>query len=173
MLLAPWSVCIVDWQIWKWSLLPKHGSRNKPYALLSHGKEKNTSESLEIQRGLHDISVLITLFCLMTLKCMMIDLPNQIHYFTYLSLAIRGVHQAICNAASLLVWWPVYFWRKSLETIYRLCAWMLLQPIHMPVKIICSFLSKSLSTIGQGCRMHPENLPQNLLCSMPIVTALM
>jgi hypothetical protein len=29
---------------------------------LSHGKEKNTSESLEIQRGLHDISILITLF---------------------------------------------------------------------------------------------------------------
>jgi hypothetical protein len=29
---------------------------------LLHGKEKNTSESLEIQRGLHDISVLITLF---------------------------------------------------------------------------------------------------------------
>jgi hypothetical protein len=54
---------------------------------LSHGKEKNTSESLEIQRGLHDISILITLFLLMTLKCMMIDLPDQIHYFTYLSLS--------------------------------------------------------------------------------------
>jgi hypothetical protein len=59
---------------------------------LSHGKEKNTSESLEIQRGLHDISILITLFLLMTLK------PS------HLSEPIRGVHQAICNAASLLVW---------------------------------------------------------------------
>jgi hypothetical protein len=54
---------------------------------LSHCKEKNTSESLEIQRGLHDISILITLLLLMTLKWMMIDLPNQIHYFTYLSLS--------------------------------------------------------------------------------------
>jgi hypothetical protein len=33
------------------------------------------------------LCVLITLFLLMTLKCMMIDLPNQIHYFTCLSLS--------------------------------------------------------------------------------------
>jgi hypothetical protein len=54
---------------------------------LSHGKEKNTSESLEIWKGLHDISVLITLFLLMTLKPMRIDLPDQLHCFTYLSLS--------------------------------------------------------------------------------------
>jgi hypothetical protein len=55
---------------------------------LSHGKEKNTSESLEIQRGLHDISILsITLFLLMTLKPTMIDLLDHLHYLTYLSLS--------------------------------------------------------------------------------------
>jgi hypothetical protein len=54
---------------------------------LSHGKEKNTSESLEIQRGLHDISILITLFLLMTLRPTMIDLPDHLHYLTYLSLS--------------------------------------------------------------------------------------
>jgi hypothetical protein len=54
---------------------------------LSHCKAKNTSESLEIQRGLHDISVLITLFVLMTLKPTMIDLPDHLHYLTYLSLS--------------------------------------------------------------------------------------
>jgi hypothetical protein len=54
---------------------------------LSHGKEKNTSESLEIQRGLHDISVLTTLFVLTTLKSTMIDLLDHLHYLTYLSLS--------------------------------------------------------------------------------------
>jgi hypothetical protein len=44
---------------------------------LSHGKEKNTSESLEIQRGLHDISILITLFLLMTLKPTIRNLPTS------------------------------------------------------------------------------------------------
>jgi hypothetical protein len=101
---------------------------------LSHGKEKNTSESLEIQRGLHDISILITLFLLMTLKPTMIDLPDYLHYLTFW--AYQGCPQAICNAASFLVWWPVYFWHESSETVYCLCAWMLLQPIHMPVKIL-------------------------------------
>ena len=37
----------------------------------------------------------------------------------------------------------------------------------------CSFLSKSLPTVGQGCWMHPGSLPETLLCSMPIVTVLM
>jgi hypothetical protein len=54
---------------------------------LSHCKEKNTSESLEIQRGLHDISILITLFLLTTLKPTMIDLLDHLHYLTYLSLS--------------------------------------------------------------------------------------
>jgi hypothetical protein len=82
---------------------------------LSHGKEKNTSESLEIQRGLHDISILITLFLLMTLKPTMIDLLDHLHYLTYEP--IRDIHEAICNAA-----WPVYFWHKSSEIVYHLCA---------------------------------------------------
>jgi hypothetical protein len=54
---------------------------------LSHGKEKNTPKSLEIQRGLHAISILITLFLLTTLKPMMIDLLDQLHYFTCPSLS--------------------------------------------------------------------------------------
>jgi hypothetical protein len=49
---------------------------------LSHGKEKSTSESLEIQRGLHDISILITLFLLTTLKSTMFDLLDHLHYLT-------------------------------------------------------------------------------------------
>jgi hypothetical protein len=55
---------------------------------MSHGKEKNTSESLEIQIGLHDISILVTLFLLMTLKPTMINLLlDHLHYLTYLSLS--------------------------------------------------------------------------------------
>jgi hypothetical protein len=62
-------------------------------------RRRLTLKALEIQRGLHDISILITLFLLTTLKPTMIDLPDHLHYLTYLSL-FRGVHQAICNAAS-------------------------------------------------------------------------
>jgi hypothetical protein len=41
------------------------------------------------------------------------------------------------------------------------------------LRSLCSFLSKSLSTVGQGYWMHPGSLPQNPFCSMSIVTALM
>jgi hypothetical protein len=102
---------------------------------LSHGKEKNTSESLENQRGLHDISILIILFLLTHFETYY-DWSSGSSSLSHLSEPIKGVHQAICNAASFLVWWPVYFWCESSETVYRLCAWMLLQPIHMPVKIL-------------------------------------
>jgi hypothetical protein len=64
---------------------------------LSHGKEKNTSESLEIQRGLHDISILITLFLLTTLKPTMIDLPDHLHYLTYLSLSGVSTSNLQCS----------------------------------------------------------------------------
>jgi hypothetical protein len=75
------SVSWIDTQAW---------FKKPTLCSLSHGKEKNTSESLEIQRGLHDISILITLFLLMTLKPTMIDLPDHLHYLTYLSLSARG-----------------------------------------------------------------------------------
>jgi hypothetical protein len=123
MLLVPWPVCFMDWWIWTWNLLHAQAWFKKPtLCSLSHGKEKNTSESLEIQRGLHDISVLITLFLLMTLKPTIIDLPDHLHYLTYLSLFT-------CQSRSL-----------------------------------CSFISKSLSTVGQGRRMHPRSLPKT--CSV-------
>jgi hypothetical protein len=38
---------------------------------------------------------------------------------------------------------------------------------------LCSFISKSLSTVGQGRWMHPEILPKNPFCSTPIVMVLM
>jgi hypothetical protein len=38
---------------------------------------------------------------------------------------------------------------------------------------LCSFISKSLSTVGQGRWMHPGSLPKNPFCSTPIVTVLM
>jgi hypothetical protein len=57
---------------------------------------------------------------------------------------------------------------------YTICAHeCYYTPFTCQSRSLCSFLSKSLSTVGQGCQMHPENLPQNLLCSMPIVMALM
>jgi hypothetical protein len=44
----------------------------------------------------------------------------------YLPESIRSIHQAIWNAVSLLVWWPVYSWGESSETLYCLCTQMLL-----------------------------------------------
>jgi hypothetical protein len=126
---------------------------------LSHGKAKNTSESLEIQRGLHDISILITLFLLMTLKCMMIDLPNQIHYFTYLSLSGVSTKQF---AMQHLYWYGgqcifgTNIWKQ-----YTVCPHECnYSPFTCQSRSLCSFLSKSLSTVGQGCWIHPENLPK-------------
>jgi hypothetical protein len=126
---------------------------------LSHGKEKNTSESLEIQRGLHDISVLITLFLLMTLKCMMIDLPDQIHYFTYLRLSGVSTKQF---AMQRLYWYGgqcifgANHWKQYTVCMHE-CYY---SPFTCQSRSLCSFLSKSLSTVGQGCQMHPENLPK-------------
>jgi hypothetical protein len=140
---------------------------------LSHGKEKNTSESLEIQRGLHDISILSTLLLLTTLKPTMIDLPDHLHYLTYLSLSGVRVHQAIGNAASFLVWWPVYFWRESSETVYHCTHECYYSLFTCQSRSLCSFLSKSLSTVGQGRWMHPGILPKNPFYSTPIVTVLM
>jgi hypothetical protein len=117
---------------------------------LSHGKE----------RGLHDISILITLFLLMTLKCMMIDLPNQIHYFTYLSLSGVSTKQF---AMQHLYWYggQCIFGTNHSRKQYTFCVHECnYSPFTCQSRSLCSFLSKSLSTVGQGCWMHPENLPK-------------
>jgi hypothetical protein len=139
---------------------------------LSHGKEKNTSESLEIQRGLHDISVLITLFLLMTLKPTMIDLPDHLYYLTYLSLSGVSTKQF---AMQHLSWYGcqcifgMNHWKK-----YTICAHECYYSLFTcQSRSLCSFISKSLSTVGQGRRMHPRSLPKNPFCSTPIVTVLM
>jgi hypothetical protein len=95
--------------------------KNPTLCSLSHGKEKNTSESLEIQRGLHDISILITLYLLTTLKPTMIDLPDHLHYLTYLSLSGVSTKQF---AMQRLSWYggQCISWDESSETVYRLCA---------------------------------------------------
>jgi hypothetical protein len=87
MLLAPWPVCFMDWWIQTWNLLHKQGSRNQLYALCPMARSWMPLSPLKIQRGLHDISILITLFLLMTLKSTTIDLPDHLHYLTYLSLS--------------------------------------------------------------------------------------
>jgi hypothetical protein len=126
---------------------------------LSHSKEKNTSESLEIQRGLHDIHVLITLFLLMTLKCMMIDLPNHLHYLTYLSLSGVSTKQF---AMQHLSWYGGQcIFGTNHQKQYTVCVHeCYYSTFTCQSRSLCSFLSKSLSTVGQGCRMHPENLPK-------------
>jgi hypothetical protein len=102
----------------------------------------------------------------MTLKSTMIDLPDHLDYLTYLSLS--GVSTKQIAMQSLLVLWLVYFWCESLETVYCLCAWMLLQPIHMPVKILvfiykcpCPLLAKA-----DGCTLgvSPKTVLFNTYC---------
>jgi hypothetical protein len=111
---------------------------------LSHGKEKNTFESLEIQRGLHDISVLITLLLLMTLKPMMIDLPDQIHYFTYLSPSGVSTKQF---AMQRLYWYGgKCIFCGNHRKQYTVCAHECYYSLFTcQSRSVCSFLSKSLS----------------------------
>jgi hypothetical protein len=139
---------------------------------LSHGKEKNTSESLEIQRGLHDISILITLFLLMTLKPTMIDLPDHLHYLTYLSLSGVSIQQF---AMQHLSWYGgqcifgMNHWKQ-----YTVCAHECYYSLFTcQSRSLCSFISKSLSTVGQGRWMHPWSLPKNPFCSTPIVSTVL
>ena len=140
---------------------------------LSHGKEKNTSESLEIQRGLHDNSVLIILFLLTTLKPTMIDLPDHLHYLTYLSLSGVSTKQFAMQRLSCGIVASVFFgmnhWKQYTICVHE-CYYSL---FTCQSRSLCSFISKSLSTVGQGRRMHPGSLPKNPFCSTPIVTVLM
>jgi hypothetical protein len=113
---------------------------------LSHGKEKNTSESLE---GLHDISILITMFLLMTLKPTMIDLPDHLHYLTYLSLSGVSTKQF---AMQHLSWYGGQWifganhWKQ-----YTICAHECYYSLFTcQSRFLCSFISKSLSTVGKG-----------------------
>jgi hypothetical protein len=139
---------------------------------LSHGKEKNTSESLEIQRGLHDISILITLFLSMTLKPTMIDLPDHLHYLTYLSLSGVSTKQF---AMQCLSWYGGQcIFGANHQKQYTVCAHECYYSLFTcQSRSLCSFISKSLSTVGQGRCMHPGSLPKNPFCSTPIVMVLM
>jgi hypothetical protein len=128
---------------------------------LSHGKEKNTSESLEIQRGLRVIRILITLFLLRTLKPIMIDLLDHLHYLTYLSLSGVSTKQF---AIRRLFWYGgkcifgVNHWKQ-----YTVCSHECYKSLFTcQSRSLCSFISKSLSTVGQGRWMHPGSLPKNL-----------
>jgi hypothetical protein len=138
---------------------------------LSHGKEKNTSESLEIQRGLHDISVLITLFLLTTLKPTMIDLPDHLYYLIYLSLSGVSTKQL---AMQRLYWYGGQcIFGANHRKQYTVCAHECYYSLFTcQSRSLCSFISKSLSTVGQGRRMHPGSLPKNPFCSTPMVTVL-
>jgi hypothetical protein len=129
----------------------------------SHGKEKNTSESLEIQRGLHDISILITLFLLMTLKPTMIDLPDHLHYLTYLSLSGVSTKQF---AMQHLYWYGGQcIFGMNHRKQYTVCAHECYYSLFTcQSRSLCSFISKSLSTVGQGRWMHPGSLLKNPFC---------
>jgi hypothetical protein len=156
------SVSWIDTQAWL----------KKPTLCSSHGKEKNTSESLEIQRGLHDISVLITLFLLMTLKPTMIDLPDHLHYLTYLSLSGVSTKEF---AMQYLYWYGGQCsFGTNHQKQYTVCVHECYYSLFTcQSRSLCSFISKSLSTVGQGRQMHPGSLPKNLFCSTPIVMVLM
>jgi hypothetical protein len=129
---------------------------------LSHGKEKNTSESLEIQRGLHDISILITLFLLMTLKPTMIDLPDHLHYLTYLSLSGVSTKQFAMQHLSWYGGQCIFGMnhRKQYTICVHECYYSL---FACQSRSLCSFISKSLSTVGQGRWMHPGSLPKKTI----------
>jgi hypothetical protein len=103
---------------------------------LSHGKEKNTSESLEIQRGLHDISILITLFLLTTLKPTMIDLLDHLHYLTYLSLSGVSTKQFAMQHLS---------WYGSGLSLGNTCS-VIAQRHWTWVSLVSSFCSAALSS---------------------------
>ena len=135
----------------------------KPPSLcsLSHGKEKNTYKSIEIQKGLHVISVLTTL-CLFTTQPLssilkMIDLSDQTHDFTSLSLSGVSTKQF---ATQRLYWYGgQYILGANLRKHYTVCAHECdRSQFPYQYRTLCSFLSKSLSTVGQGDRMQPERL---------------
>ena len=143
---------------------------------LSHGKEKNTFKFHGIQKGLHAISILMILFLLTNqssyLKLTMIDLTDQPHYFTYPSQSGVSTKQF---ATQHLSWdggqctLGANHWKQ-----YTICAHEhYCSQFTCQSRSLCSFLSKSLSTVGQGCRMQPGSLFQNPFCSMSIVTALL
>jgi hypothetical protein len=135
----------------------------KPPSLcsLSHGKEKNTYKSMEIQKGLHVISVLTTLCLFMTqplssiLK--MIDLSDQTHDFTSLSLSGVSTKQF---ATQRLYWYGgQYILGVNLRKHYTVWAHECdRSQFPYQYRTLCSFLSKSLSTVGQGNWMQPERL---------------
>jgi hypothetical protein len=127
---------------------------------LSHSKEKNTSESLEIQRGLHDISILISLFLLTTLKSTMIDLPDHLDYLTYLSLS--GVSTKQFAMQCLYRYCGQCIFGVNHQKQYTICVHECYYSLFTcQSRSLCSFISKSLSTVGQGRWMHPGSLPQN------------
>jgi hypothetical protein len=109
---------------------------------LSHSKEKNTSESLEIQRGLH------ALFLLMTLIPIMIDLPDHLHYLTYLSLSGVSTKQFVMQH---LYWYggQCIFGanhRKRYTVCVHECYYSL---FTCQSRSLCSFsISNFLSTVG-------------------------
>jgi hypothetical protein len=109
----------------------------------SHGKENNTSESLEIQRGLHDISILITLFLLTTLKPTMIDLPDHLHYLTYLSLSGVSTKQF---AKQCLSWYGGQcIFGANHQKQYTVCVHECYYSLFTcQSRSLCSFISKSL-----------------------------
>jgi hypothetical protein len=131
---------------------------------LSHGKEKNPFESLEIQRGLHDISVLITLFLLMTLKPTMNDLPDHLHCLTYLSLSGVSTKQF---AMQHLYWYVGQcIFGANHQKQHTFCAYECYYSLFTyQSRSLCSFISKSLSTVGQGRWMHPVSLPKKPILS--------
>ena len=143
---------------------------------LFHSKEKNTFKFHGIQKGLHAISVLMILFLPMnqssSSKLTMIDLTNQPHYFTYPIQSGVSTKQFATQHLS---------WDGGQCTLgmnhrkqYTVCAHeCYCSQFTCQSRSLCSFLSKSLSTVGQGCRMQPGSLFQNPFCSMSIVMALM
>jgi hypothetical protein len=141
--------------------------RKQPYYKrhrIYHNQYLYTFESIEIQRDLHAINVLVILFILTTLKPIC---------FTYLSQSGVSTKQL---ARQHLYWQggQCIFGanhRKHYTVCVHECYYRLFTCQFL--RSLCSFLSKSLSTVGQGYWMHTGSLPQNLFCSMSIVTALM
>jgi hypothetical protein len=126
---------------------------------LSHGKKKTTLESLEIQRGLHDISILITLFLLMTLKSTMIDLPDHLHYLTYLSLSGVSTKQF---AMQCLYWYGGQcIFGANHRKQYTVCA----HECYYSLFTCQSRLPRQTDA--------PWDSPQKPFCSTPIVMVLM
>jgi hypothetical protein len=161
MLLAPWPVCFVDWWIWTWKLLHKHGSRNQLYALCPMARRRIPLSPLKSREAYMILASLS--------PCFFWWLWNLV---TYLSLSGVSTKQF---AMQHLYWYgDQCIFGTNHQKHYTICVHECYYSLFTcQSRSLWSFISKSLSTVGQDRLMQPGSLPKNPFCSTPIVTVLM